>query len=119
MRGHVYKLRLINPRLRSGPNAGKPSRDAEGRWVQSPTNPPTDVAVTEVEGFIGYPGRDEVPDGENIDTAAHLPRGTTVQRGDELEAWDTGDPNLDGRYEIVGVQPGRAMVRVLLRRHTL
>ena len=118
MRGHVHHLRLIGVRLQSGVDAGRVTRDSEGRFVQSPTNPPHDVAVVEVKGRIGFTRRDEGPDGETIDTAAHLPRGTVVKAGDELEAWDTGDPNLDGRYEIVGVQSGPALVRVTLRRFT-
>lgn len=115
----MHQLRLTGLRLQSGPEAGKPIRDAEGRFVQSPANPPDDVSVVEVKGRIGFPSRQEVEDGENIDSAAQLPLGTVVRRGDELEAINTGLPELDGRYEVVGVGYGRAIVRVTLRRHTL
>jgi hypothetical protein len=118
MRGHVHKLRLIGSRIASGPDTGRPVRDAEGRVTRSPTDPPVDLNVREVVGFIGVPSRNEVPLGEDIVSAAQLPKGTVVFRGDELEAYDTGDPNLDGRYKIDGVQSGRAMVRVLLKRTT-
>jgi hypothetical protein len=116
MRGRKHQLKIISFRQQSGVNAGKPIRDTEGRVNQSPTNPPADVLSRDVEGFIGFPGRQEVADGgEAIDNAAHLPLGTVVHRGDEIEAV-TGDAMLDGRYQVTGVQVGRVMVRALLRR---
>lgn len=125
MRGHRHHLRLIGVRVQTGPEegeegppAGSVVRDAEGRWLQSPTNPPEDVLVREFFGFIGAPRLDETPEGTDIDSAAHLPYGTTINPGDELQAYDTGDANLDGRYEIVRVQPGHVMTRVLLKRYT-
>jgi hypothetical protein len=121
MRGRLHHLKLIGIRLQSGVGAGEPERDSEGRFVRSPTDPPLDVKVTEVLGRITYLRRAEgytrqfgAPE-ESSTGAAHLPKGTIVQRGDELLAEHTGDPNLDGRYEITGVQAGRAMVRVMLR----
>lgn len=119
MRGHRHNLRLIGLRQQSGAQAGKPVRDAEGRFKASPSNPPDDVTVREVQGFIGYRNRAELGEGEESDSAAHLPLGTAVSRGDELEAYGTGDPTIDGRYEITGVQSGRVMVRVLLKRRSL
>lgn len=119
MRGHRHKLRLIGARVQSGADEGKVVRDTEGRWLQSPDNPPQDILVRDYVGFIGAPRVSEVAAGRDVDSAAHLPARTVIVPGDELEAWDTGDPNLDGRYEIVGIQPGKALTRVLLKRHTL
>lgn len=116
MRGHRHPLRLIGLRRTTGADAGEPVRDAEGRYQRSPTNPPTDVSVREVIGFIGFPRRAEEVDGVTVDNAAHLPLGTVVLRGDEVEAHDTGDTNLDGRYRIMGVQVGRALIRLQLKR---
>lgn len=116
MRGHRHPLRLIGLRQLTGVSAGEPVRDSEGRFQRSPTNPPTDVNVREVVGFIGFPRKAEVADGQQVDNAAHLPLGTTVLRGDELEAHDTGDALLNGRYRIIGVQMGRAMIRLQLKR---
>lgn len=122
MTGHVHNIRLYGLRQTLGASPTmEPVRDSEGRFVQSPTNPPSSkTLIRELVGFVGYPKRDEVPEGENIDNAAHLPRGTVVNPGDELEAVDIPEPDghLNGRYEIVGVTHGPALVRVLLRRFT-
>jgi hypothetical protein len=117
MRGRRHTLRLIGHRLASGPDVGEVYRDGEGRWLKSPNDPPLDLNVREVIGFVGFPAKTDTPDGQAVDAAAHLPLGTVVLRGDELEAYGTGNPNLDGRYEIIGVGQGRAMIRVTLRRY--
>lgn len=116
MRGRLHTLKLVGQRLISGPDAGEVQRDSEGRWVQSPTIPAMAVDVREVTGRIGFPNRSEIPEGETVDAAAHLPLGTVVKRGDELLAAGTGNAALDDRYEVIGVGYGRVMVRVLLRK---
>lgn len=118
MRGHRHTIKVYGLRHTLGASPTmEPIRDSEGRYQHSPTDA-AKVLIREVSGFIGFPRRQEVgADGEAVDNAAHLPAGTVVARGDEVEAV-TGDPNLDGRYQVTGVQVGRALVRVLLRRRT-
>lgn len=125
MRGAVHSIRIYGLRETLGASPTfEPVRDSEGRFVRSPTNPPYNTPVTTVTGFVGYTSTYHmrgiaIPEGETVDTAAHLPRGTVIHRGDELEAYNIPAPDtaLNGRYRIVGVSYGRVMVRVAMRRY--
>lgn len=122
MRGHVHQLTVVGQRavVAGTVPAGEVKVDEEGRWRPVDPNQPVEGTVSSVtvRGRIGYRRQVEIPEGSEVTTAAHLPRGTPVVVGDDLIA-DAGDPLLDGRYEIVEVQPGPALLRLLLRRSTV
>lgn len=118
MRGRVHSLALVGQKGATGPSTNKVVRDAEGRW-RSPSGVPAEGAVSRrvYKGFCGSPKSSEMAAlGITLDAAAHLPRGTTVLAGDDLEVSGTSD-SRDGRYEIIAVQDGPAMTRVLLKRY--
>lgn len=123
MRGRVHTLRLLGQRAVDDTGTvpeGNVAVDAEGIWhAPGETGTVTEGRrrIWEGKGFIGPVRVREAPNGESFQTAAHLPIGTEVHAGDDLEAVGTGDPNVDGLYEITGVQPGPVIVRVLLKRH--
>lgn len=117
MRGQVHDLVLVSQRGATGPATNTVVRDAEGRW-RSPSGAIEEGSVSRrrYRGFCGSPKTKEVAVGLEVDAAAQLPRGTPVVAGDDLEVSGTKD-NRDGRYEIVAVQEGQVMTRVLLKRY--
>lgn len=117
MRGRRHLLHLVGQRGTWGATEGKVVKDAEGRWRSPAGGPEGSVRVTKVRGFIGPVKASERPEGVTSATAAQVPLGTVVRQGDDLEAVDTGDPLLDGRYEVTEVQTGPAVLRLLLRRY--
>lgn len=115
MRGRVHQLTLVSLRGVTGAATGAVVRDAEGRWRSPAGGVEGEVSRRVYTGFCGSPKTKEIAVGLEVDAAAQLPRGTPVVAGDDLEVSGTGDER-DGRYEIVSVQEGPVMTRVLLKR---
>lgn len=111
----MHRMFLVGQRRESGTDAGRVDRDDEGRWSPAPSEEASGPARREVWGFVGTPRASEVPAGAAHDAAAQLPAETIVSLEDDLVV-SAGLPLLDGRYEIVALQPGRAVVRLILRR---
>lgn len=120
MRGRRHDLVLVGQAVASGPTKGQVVRDAEGRWRSPAGGAEGSVAQTAVKGFIGPVRANEVPPGVEADSVAQVPRGTVIPdiESVDLIAAGTGDPYLDGRYEVTGFQAGGpAVLRLFLKRY--